>query len=165
MQFDFHSTRSILVERGGSTQLAKIAQEQGASKVLIVTDPGVLSAGLLEMALPQFKELHIPVHVFSDVQADPPVVVIEKAVQVAQEYRTDCVIGFGGGAALDVAKVVGVAATHPGDILEYVKSGFTFPPGLVIFEDPPTHTMHRGLMSRVFTPRKVASAPKVMASL
>lgn len=106
MQFDFYSTRSILVKRGGSAQLAKLAQEQGASKVLIVTDPGVLSAGLLEKALPQFKELHIPVHLFSDVQADPSVVVIEKAVQVAQEYQADCVIGFGGGSSMDVAKLV-----------------------------------------------------------
>lgn len=106
MQFDFHSTHSILVQRGGSSHLAKIAQEQGASKVLIVTDPGVLSAGLLEKALPQFKELHIPVHIFSDVQADPPVAVIEKAVQVAQEYQADCVIGFGGGSSMDVAKLV-----------------------------------------------------------
>lgn len=106
MQFDFHSTRSILVQRGGATQLAKIAQEQGARKVLIVTDPGILSAGLLEKSLPQFKELHIPVHIFSDVQADPPVAVIEKAVQVAQEYQADCVIGFGGGSSMDVAKLV-----------------------------------------------------------
>ena len=106
MQFDFYSTRSILVKRGGSAQLAKLAQEQGASKVLIVTDPGVLSAGLLEKALPQFKELHIPVHLFSDVQADPSVAVIEKAVQVAQEYQADCVIGFGGGSSMDVAKLV-----------------------------------------------------------
>ena len=35
-------------------------------------------------------------------------------------HGADCVIGFGGGAALDVAKVVGVAATHDGDILDYV---------------------------------------------
>jgi alcohol dehydrogenase class IV len=35
-------------------------------------------------------------------------------------HGADCIIGFGGGAALDVAKVVGVAATHDGDILEYV---------------------------------------------
>ena len=35
-------------------------------------------------------------------------------------HDADCVIGFGGGAALDVAKVVGIVATHPGDILEYV---------------------------------------------
>ena len=106
MQFDFHSTRSILVQRGGSTQLAKIARDQGASKVLIVTDPGVLAAGLLEKSLPQFKELNIPVHIFSEVQADPPVSIIETAVKVAQEYKADCIVGFGGGSSMDVAKLV-----------------------------------------------------------
>ena len=106
MQFDFHSTRSILVQRGGSVQLAKMTQDQGARKVLIVTDPGVLAAGLLEKALPQFKKLNIPVHIFSDVRADPPVEVIEAAVQVAQENQIDCVVGFGGGSSMDVAKLV-----------------------------------------------------------
>ena len=43
-----------------------------------------------------------------------------------------------------------------GAILEIIKSGVEMPPGLVIFEDPPTHTIHRSLMSRMFTPKKVA---------
>lgn len=106
MQFDFHSTRSILVQRGGSTQLAKITREQGASKVLFITDPGVLRAGLLEKSLSQFRELGIPVHIFSDVQADPPVSIIEAAVKVAQECKVDCIVGFGGGSSMDVAKLV-----------------------------------------------------------
>jgi alcohol dehydrogenase class IV len=37
-----------------------------------------------------------------------------------QAHKADCIVGFGGGAALDVAKVVGISATHAGDILEYV---------------------------------------------
>jgi cytochrome P450 len=41
------------------------------------------------------------------------------------------------------------------DILEIVQSGMELPPGVVMFEDPPMHTMHRGLMSRVFTPRRM----------
>ena len=106
MQFDFHSTRSIFVQRGGSVQLAKITRDQGARKVLIVTDPGVLAAGLLEKVLPQFNKLNIPVHIFSDVRADPPVEVIEAAVQVAQENQIDYVVGFGGGSSMDVAKLV-----------------------------------------------------------
>ena len=44
-----------------------------------------------------------------------------------------------------------------GGVLELIKSGIEIPPGTVIFEDPPTHTMHRGLLSRMFTPRKVAA--------
>jgi len=44
-----------------------------------------------------------------------------------------------------------------GGILELIKSGIDMPSGIVIFEDPPTHTIHRSLLSRMFTPRKVAA--------
>src|SRR6478735_686188 len=42
-----------------------------------------------------------------------------------------------------------------GAILELIKADITMPPGVIIFEDPPIHTMHRGLLSRVFTPKKM----------
>jgi cytochrome P450 len=42
-----------------------------------------------------------------------------------------------------------------GDILEIIQSGMDLPSGVVLFEDPPQHAMHRGLMSRVFTPRRM----------
>ena len=49
-----------------------------------------------------------------------------------------------------------------GTILELIKSGFEVPPGSIIFEDPPTHDIHRSLLARVFTPRKVAALePKI----
>jgi cytochrome P450 len=49
-----------------------------------------------------------------------------------------------------------------GTILELIKSGMEIPPGSIIFEDPPGHDLHRGLLSRVFTPRKMnAIEPKV----
>jgi cytochrome P450 len=40
-------------------------------------------------------------------------------------------------------------------VLEFIKAGVQFPSGVLIFEDPPLHTMHRGLMSRVFTPKRM----------
>ncbi|MCU1452042.1 MAG: cytochrome [Acidimicrobiales bacterium] len=49
-----------------------------------------------------------------------------------------------------------------GTLLELIRSGMQIPPGSIIFEDPPGHTLHRGLLSRVFTPRKMAAIePKV----
>jgi cytochrome P450 len=42
------------------------------------------------------------------------------------------------------------------DILDIIKAGIELPPGVIMFEDPPVHTMHRGLMSRIFTPRRMA---------
>jgi cytochrome P450 len=44
-----------------------------------------------------------------------------------------------------------------GAVLEVIKADIDLPPGTLIFEDPPTHTIHRGLLSRVFTPRRVAA--------
>jgi cytochrome P450 len=49
-----------------------------------------------------------------------------------------------------------------GTILELIKSDFQLPPGSIIFEDPPDHDIHRALLSRVFTPRKVSALePKI----
>jgi cytochrome P450 len=49
-----------------------------------------------------------------------------------------------------------------GSILELIKAGIDMPPGTLVFEDPPIHTMHRTLLSRVFTPKKMnALEPKI----
>jgi len=49
-----------------------------------------------------------------------------------------------------------------GAILELIKANIAIPPGVLIFEDPPVHTVHRSLLSRVFTPRKIAALePKI----
>ena len=49
-----------------------------------------------------------------------------------------------------------------GSVLEIIKSGMEIPPGSILFEDPPAHDLHRALLSRVFTPRKMnAIEPKV----
>ena len=51
-----------------------------------------------------------------------------------------------------------------GSVLEMIKMGVHIPPGSILFEDPPTHDLHRSLLSRVFTPRRIAEIePKVRA--
>ncbi len=51
-----------------------------------------------------------------------------------------------------------------GGILELIKANIEMPPGVLIFEDPPVHTVHRSLLSRVFTPRRVAALePQIRA--
>lgn len=110
MQFDFHSTKSIIVKRGGSANLAKLIRDRNGSSVFIVTDPGVLSAGLLDSALLNFKSLGLNYQIYSEVQADPSIAVIEKAVKAAQNCQSDYIVGFGGGSSMDVAKLVALLA-------------------------------------------------------
>ena len=51
-----------------------------------------------------------------------------------------------------------------GGIIELIRANFEMPPGVLIFEDPPVHTVHRSLLSRVFTPRRVAALePQIRA--
>jgi alcohol dehydrogenase class IV len=138
MQFDFHSTRSILVERGGAANLAKIIQARGGKSVLIVTDPGVLSAGLLSQSLPGFKDFGIALDVFSQVQADPPVSVIENAVNAAQQCRADYIVGFGGGSSMDVAKLVALLATGKEKLSEVYGVGMAKGPRLPLILIPTT---------------------------
>ena len=138
MQFDFHSTRSILVERGGTHHLAKRIAERGGKSVLIITDPGVLSAGLLEKALPQFKEIGLPVQIFSDVQADPPVSVIDAAVKAAQDAKADYIVGFGGGSSMDVAKLVALLAPGKEKLADVYGVGMAKGPRLPLILVPTT---------------------------
>ncbi len=76
-------------------------------------------------ALPVLAEFRthlagLDVAVFSGVFGNPTCSQVMEGAVAYQAHQADCVIGFGGGAALDVAKIVGLAATHEGDILEYV---------------------------------------------
>ncbi|MEP6971284.1 MAG: iron-containing alcohol dehydrogenase, partial [Betaproteobacteria bacterium] len=91
---------------------------QGCKRPLIVTDKAL-------GALPVLAEFRthlagLDVAVFSGVFGNPTCSQVMDGAAAYKTHQADCVIGFGGGAALDVAKIVGVAATHDGDILEYV---------------------------------------------
>ncbi|NWL81157.1 alcohol dehydrogenase [Pseudomonas taiwanensis] len=106
----FNTTKSILIECGASRRLAASVRGMGCQSVLIVTDPGVLKAGLLDSVLPELERDGLRVAVFSDVQADPPESVILAAVEAAKASSADCVIGFGGGSSLDAAKLTALLA-------------------------------------------------------
>lgn len=92
--------------------------EQGIRRPLIVTDRGL-------GALPVLAEFRshlggLEVGVFSGVFGNPTCAQVMAGAAAFKAHGADAVIGFGGGAALDVAKVVGLMAVHEGDVLEYV---------------------------------------------
>ena len=91
--------------------------EQGLKRALIVTDRSLA-------ALPLLAELRshldgLAVAVFDGVYGNPSGAMAMAGAAAFNAHQADCVIGFGGGAALDVAKLVGLTATHEGDVLEY----------------------------------------------
>ncbi len=114
--FSFPTT--IKFGAGARTLVAQHLRDQGLKRPLIVTDRALAALPVLA----EFKT-HLgglDVAVFSGVFGNPTCSQVMDGAAAYKAHGADCIIGFGGGAALDVAKVVGVAATHEGDILEYV---------------------------------------------
>jgi alcohol dehydrogenase class IV len=103
---------------GARALVAQHLLDLGLKRPLIVTDKAL---GALPV-LAEFKThlAGLDVAVFAGVFGNPTCSQVMEGAVAYKAHQADCIIGFGGGAALDVAKVVGVAATHEGDILEYV---------------------------------------------
>jgi alcohol dehydrogenase class IV len=114
-KFSFPTT--IHFGPGARRMVAEHLQQQGVKRPLIVTDQGLA-------ALPILKEFGdtltgLAVAVFAGVYGNPTKRQVDEGVKAFKAHNADAVIGFGGGAALDVAKAVALMAVHEGDVLEY----------------------------------------------
>jgi alcohol dehydrogenase class IV len=115
---NFSFPTAIKFGAGARKLVAKHLQAHGLKRPLIVTDRALGALPVLAEFQTHLEGLDVAV--FSGVFGNPTCSQVMDGAAAYKAHHADCVIGFGGGAALDVAKVVGIAATHEGDILEYV---------------------------------------------
>jgi alcohol dehydrogenase class IV len=113
----FSFPTAIRFGAGARREVAQHLREQGLRRPLLVTDRALAALPVLREFLDQLAGLDTSV--YAGVAGNPTASQVMAGAAAFQAHGADCVIGFGGGAALDVAKVVGLAATHEGDILEY----------------------------------------------
>ncbi len=106
--FDFTTTKKIICNIGALEQLAMQCQQLNIRKPLVVTDKGIVKCGLLKSLLEICKGMEL--HVFDDVQADPSDELVQASSDFAINKKVDGIIGFGGGSAMDTAKLVSVLA-------------------------------------------------------
>ena len=104
--FNFETTPRVICEIDGALRLGTLCRELKAERVLLVSDPGLLRAGLLDAPLQALREAGVEATLYSDVQADPPAASVQDAVDAARNCRAQAVIGLGGGSSLDTAKLV-----------------------------------------------------------
>ncbi|MDH3675042.1 MAG: iron-containing alcohol dehydrogenase, partial [Anaerolineae bacterium] len=93
---------------GAISTLAGEVRDLGLKRPLIVTDPGLTRAGLLERAVVSLKASNIDYVVFDQVVPNPPIEMVDSAAALYRNERCDGVIGLGGGSSMDTAKSVGV---------------------------------------------------------
>ena len=107
MNFNFETVPNIIFETGASARLGDLVKAE-MQRPCIVTDKGVIAAGLIEDALESLGQANLDYVLFDGVEADPPAVRVRDAVDVARAHKSDGVIGFGGGSSMDTAKIIAV---------------------------------------------------------
>jgi len=104
---------------GAIQTLADEAKALGMKRPLVVTDPGIVKAGLLERATAPLKAANMGYAVFDRVAPNPPIATVDEGAAFYTREKCDGIIGFGGGSAMDTAKSIGVVAANGGSILNY----------------------------------------------
>ena len=107
----------VQFEFGAIRLLAQECARVGIARPLIVTDAGVRAAGLLQKAVDALPGL-TPV-VFDETPSNPTEAAVRAAAALYRQQACDGLIALGGGSAIDCAKGVAIAATHPGPLKTY----------------------------------------------
>ena len=107
----------IRLDFGVLSTLARECEQAGVQRPLIVTDPGIRAAGLLERALAVLCD--VPVAVFDQTPSNPTEAAVRAALAVYQAHGCDGVIALGGGSSIDCAKGLAIAVHHPGPLKIY----------------------------------------------
>lgn len=106
--------------RGSTAQLPELVNAPGGGKVLVVTDPGVVQAGLVDRVTRPLAAAGIACDVFDRVRPDSGSDLIMAGASLARDGQFDVIIGIGGGSSLDSAKAIAAMATNEGSILDYI---------------------------------------------
>ncbi len=100
---------------GALAQLGQLVAELGVARPMLVSDPGVAAAGLVERALERLDDAVV----FGEVRPNPDIALVDRGAEIYASEGCDGLVALGGGSSMDTAKSIGVVARHGGSILRY----------------------------------------------
>jgi len=95
----------------------------GGSNVLLVIDPGLVQAGLVNRITAPLDSLSINYTIYDSIDPEPGLKLADQGCKLAQTKGCDCVVGAGGGSAMDVAKAISILLTNGGEAVDYIGLG------------------------------------------
>jgi len=117
--FDFHTPTRVMFGPGTLNRLGELARELGATRALLVTDPGLELAGHPHRAATSLKEAGLDVFVYDDVEENPTSKHVDVGVAFAKPLGIDLIVSVGGGSAMDCAKGINFLLTNGGAMADY----------------------------------------------
>jgi alcohol dehydrogenase len=134
----FETVRRITFGPGSIENLGSEVRRVNGSNVLVITDPGLQSAGVLDAVAAVLDKAKLNYSVFSEVEPDPKIEVALAAAGAAKTYGPDVIVGVGGGSSLDISKVTSVLLSNEGPIDKYFGMEQVPRPGVPLILIPTT---------------------------
>ena len=116
--FPFAIPTRISFGEGAATAAAEETRALGRRPV-VITDPGVQAAGLVDPITGSLKRAGLTPLVFAEVEANPRAEPVDRGAAAAEEHGADVIVAVGGGSALDSAKAISAVLAHGGSCLDY----------------------------------------------
>lgn len=118
--WEYNSTEKIVFGNGSITRLHEILSRFQAKNVFVITDHGIVQAGILKKIEAELKRHNYTYVVYDEATPEPPISSVIEAYEFAKtQQKTDVIIGLGGGSSIDLAKVVALLMAHGGHPTHY----------------------------------------------
>ena len=117
--FSYYGPTRLIMGRGTIGNIPQILNEQQVKKAQIVTDRGLVQAGVVARVTKILDKSHIAYSIYDGVEPNPPIRNVEDCAAQYQSENCDFLLAIGGGSSMDVAKTSGVLVNHGGKITDY----------------------------------------------
>lgn len=128
--FTFAVPQEIIFGEGSISKLGDLIKKSGCQKPFIISGKVLTKLGVVDRVVKIIEKAGYASEIFNDVEANPSIETVEKATNAFKKSGADCIVAFGGGSPMDVAKAVGVVAVFGGSIKDYEGGGKV--PGKII---------------------------------
>jgi alcohol dehydrogenase len=118
-QFDFQPTTRVIFGRNSLANIDDYLIEFESKNVLVVTDMGIVEAGLLDKLLSSLKRTNLNIHIFKECEPNPTTDHVDRGVLFAADKKIEIIIALGGGSAMDCAKGINFLLTNGGKMEDY----------------------------------------------
>jgi alcohol dehydrogenase len=117
--WSFHTAGEFIFGRNASRQLGEVARRLGGKRVLIVTDPSLVTAGIVDRVRQPIEEAGIHAKVFDGGEPEPSIGAAEACIDAAERCEANVILGLGGGSNMDLAKITATVRAHEGSPRDY----------------------------------------------
>ncbi|WP_339663673.1 iron-containing alcohol dehydrogenase [uncultured Psychrobacter sp.] len=136
---EFYTNGHIVSEADSMRQkLGDLAKQYDATSAIIITDAGISDLGYVDIAQESLEQAGINVVIFDRVVADPPIEVVEEAIELARANQCNLVIGLGGGSPIDTAKIVALYSNDFQSVNELLEADISDFKKMPLFAIPTT---------------------------